>query len=1212
MNLKWDKIKSFFATNVVSINIAIALLFALLTMAIPLRKNSLSVQIDKIQSIVRERERILEEYAYEALETPNDRWLEIPNFPSDMVLYKYNSDTIQSWIGEFPIINDDISKENYLSPYFLYKFHYVDWQNEYINPLSEVTNTEQYVNIGSKWYVVKLYARESQKVVAGLLIKTEERVAASTASEAINPIFDIDESFDIKPITEEFSNIVIGKDGKALFSVCQNVENHPTGKVSPLIWGVVLFLFFALIGWFLKKRTIPRFAIFIVGITIIRVVCFIIEKYLPATQFFSPKLYADTNLFSSFGDLLLNNLYITLLVLAFYMIRKPLFGLKNRLGKTISWLSVFAVPILLSLYIHTTLSSLIRNSAIVMDLSRVTEIDIYTTLSYISYSLLFLVLMCVLGLLFSLLKPSVRHSLFSLKNTIIYILIVSLYVLLTISILAVKKESHSASLSADKLSIERDLDLELELRRIESNLGRDVISSTFFDTPGQNIYQIEQRFSDLYFQRIKQKYHISMTICSENDMMQIAGRVVNCINHYASILQENNATPIAEGSSFFYLGNYKGRFGYLGLFFYDTSNGPINLFIEVSSKVYEENLGYPSRLIDYSTADFSIVNLPSYYSYAKYYKNKLTLHNGDYSYSRFLDQYDVSKSISQEDGYLHFINTISDDTTVFITRPVRSVFPYFVAYSYIVLLFMAVFYIALRFRKFRRHLLTFNFRKKSIRSSLTFFITLLLTLSLIAAGVGSVWFSLRYYRGINQDQMDDKIQTAHKTLSSFFDYAQAYHYLNNDDFFSGIDNSTNDLHRAMERLSSEIHSDINLYDSRGKLIHSTKQELFSKFTLSGRMNSKAYNEITNKNISRYINKERIGGLKFNSLYSALYNDNGELYAIINIPYFYRNSSISADVTQIVAAIINIIILLLLFALFVARVLSRRLTEPLTQISNKMKSIDVAKSPEHIYYKGDNELGALIESYNKMVDSLSESTRQMAQNEREKAWSDMARQIAHEIKNPLTPMKLSIQRLVKLKTNNPQAFEEKFSDISQGIIEQIDILSNTASEFSSYAKFYVEDTSIFNLYDVIKEEVVLFDNRENLRIVFTHDTQECYVYARKGQIIRVVVNLITNAIQALEQLSEKGFIKVSIQTRDNEYIVSVDDNGNGVDSENLKKLFSPNFTTKTSGNGLGLAISKSIVEQSGGKIWHQSSELGGASFSFSLPKYIEDKTMKNNN
>ena len=246
------------------------------------------------------------------------------------------------------------------------------------------------------------------------------------------------------------------------------------------------------------------------------------------------------------------------------------------------------------------------------------------------------------------------------------------------------------------------------------------------------------------------------------------------------------------------------------------------------------------------------------------------------------------------------------------------------------------------------------------------------------------------------------------------------------------------------------------------------------------------------------------------------------------------------------------------------------------------------------------MGELVGAYNKMVDDLEESTQRLAQSEREQAWSEMARQIAHEIKNPLTPMRLSIQHLIRLKQRGIEGWEDKFEDVANSILEQIDILSNTASEFSSFAKFYYEDNAEINLYQLISEQMVLFDTRENIRIAFDYCKTECKVFARKGQIIRVLVNLVSNAVQALEESG--GYICISLKEDGGSYVVSIDDNGPGVKIEDENKLFKPNFTTKSSGTGLGLAICRNIIEQSGGKISYRRSELGGACFSFTLPKY----------
>ena len=350
-----------------------------------------------------------------------------------------------------------------------------------------------------------------------------------------------------------------------------------------------------------------------------------------------------------------------------------------------------------------------------------------------------------------------------------------------------------------------------------------------------------------------------------------------------------------------------------------------------------------------------------------------------------------------------------------------------------------------------------------------------------------------------------------------------------------------------------------------------------------------------------VNKENIAELSYHSLYAPIINAEGKLIAIVNIPYFARSAGMS-ELSPIIASIINIYILLLLAAVLGGTIISNSISRPLAEISRNMQRVDISGHAEHINYRNDDELGVLVGSYNKMVDDLEESTKRLAQSEREQAWSEMARQIAHEIKNPLTPMRLSIQHLIRLKQRGVEGWEDKFEDVAGSIMEQIDILSNTASEFSSFAKFYYEENTVFNLYNLITEQKILFDTRDNIKILFNREYEEALVFARKGQIIRVVVNLLSNAIQALESVG-RGYVRISLMQKDGSYIVSIEDNGPGVKDEDISKLFKPNFTTKSSGTGLGLAISRNIIEQSGGTIWYSRSELGGADFSFSLPVYF---------
>ena len=249
----------------------------------------------------------------------------------------------------------------------------------------------------------------------------------------------------------------------------------------------------------------------------------------------------------------------------------------------------------------------------------------------------------------------------------------------------------------------------------------------------------------------------------------------------------------------------------------------------------------------------------------------------------------------------------------------------------------------------------------------------------------------------------------------------------------------------------------------------------------------------------------------------------------------------------------------------------------------------------------------------MVKDLSDSTRQLAQAERDKAWSQMARQVAHEIKNPLTPIKLEIQRLIRLKHNNNPKWEEKFDTVAAVVLEHIQILSDTANEFSTFAKLYTEDPVLVDLDKTLKDQLVIFDNRENIRFTYI-GMEEAYVMAPKPQLIRVFVNLITNAIQAVEIMQKEaedrgeavceGQIQIYLRNsiKAGCYDIVFDDNGPGVKGENLDKLFTPNFTTKTGGTGLGLAICRNIIQKCNGDITYQKSfTLNGASFTVTIPK-----------
>ena len=1142
----------------------------------------------RLERKVQGRQAILQGYVQQALEIPVDEWMRFDGLPDDMVIYRYNADTLQSWANQFPVANDEVDVLT-----LWYRINHLNSRSLFNAPLAYLTEQEQYVNLGSAWYVVKVYRKDAIKIISGLLIKTEYLSNNTILSSRINPELDVKRRMTITPVTFDEGAVVKGLDGGALFSLSDDLRSNLGGTPMTLRWMAILFFCAAMFSFIYNRRTFRVLWMYLLGLTAVRAICF---GFTPALRFsselFSPTLYADVGLFSSFGNFLLNNLYVSLVALGVYLLRKRILHLFSSCGmwakRGVVALSVLFVAAQM-FYINYVFVSLINNSSIVLELYRLEELSVYSIVAYASYALLFVGLLFTIQLVLPMLPFARRYSILRPRNLLVYIAVVSLYTMLVVGGMGFRKEQQVSKVWANKLAVERDIGLELQLRSMEEKLGRDPIIGAMLSLPQERYNLIQSRMEELYLKGVSQKYEISVTICRPNDMLldNKWQQMVDCSSFYQDMLQ--SGVPLAEGSSFFFLNNYNGRVSYLGVLPYNTMQGPITMYIELESRYTRDAMGYTAVLFGYKASDN--VNMPQAYSYAKYIDNRLVIYKGSYVYPMVSDpgNYAYGTSVVKEDNYLHFVSRSDNDNIIIITREKRNVYHYLVSFSYLMLFYSGVAFMFVNVRKVGKRSLRIRLPKNSFRRKITYLITSSLVVSLICMGFGSVLFCLNYYRENNRTQMEERMQTVQQTLNDLCKYAESYNQIN-----------TSTLFQSLDRISKNTQTTINLFDPHGRLIRSTQPELFDRYLLASRINPQAYYQLVHENRMQVIADEKLGELEYSSLYAPIYNVEGKLVAIANIPYFAKDSYIAGDVSSILATIINIYILLVLAAIFGGTALANQLSKPLAEIGHKMKLIDVSKKTEHLNYRNKDELGELVGAYNKMVDALEASTQKLAQTEREQAWSEMARQIAHEIKNPLTPMRLSIQHLIRLKQRGVEGWEEKFEDVASSILEQIDILSETASEFSSFAKFYYEENSVVDLAELINDQRVFFDTRENIKILYTYCHRECMVNVRKGQIIRVLVNLVSNAIQALED--KGGYIRISLTEESGWYTVSIEDNGPGVKPEDEHKLFKPNFTTKSSGTGLGLAICRNIIEQSGGKISYRRSDLGGACFSFTLPVY----------
>jgi nitrogen fixation/metabolism regulation signal transduction histidine kinase len=406
----------------------------------------------------------------------------------------------------------------------------------------------------------------------------------------------------------------------------------------------------------------------------------------------------------------------------------------------------------------------------------------------------------------------------------------------------------------------------------------------------------------------------------------------------------------------------------------------------------------------------------------------------------------------------------------------------------------------------------------------------------------------------------------------------------------------------MVRRVAEIHgTDINFYDLRGNLVVSSNLIIYSKGILSEKMNPLAYYNLHNMNFIQYINDEQMGKVSYQSIYSPVRDAGGNAYAYLNIPSFDSQMELKREISNFLVTIINLNAFIFLIAGAIALFITNRITSSFTLISNKMRAINLGKTNEEIPWHRNDEIGGLVTEYNKMLNKLEASAAQLAKSEREGAWREMARQVAHEIKNPLTPMKLSIQYLQKAIDNNSPNVKEMTSGVAKTLVEQIDHLSKIAADFSQFANIGNPRSEVFDIHEMLHSLASLYMATENLEFHWHPVPKRVILFADKTQLNRLFTNLLQNAVEACDNKAHKKIV-MSEELEEGYIIIKISDNGDGIPVQVQEKIFTPNFTTKTSGTGLGLAMSRNIIEQAKGELWFETKENEGSVFFVKIPLF----------
>ena len=721
---------------------------------------------------------------------------------------------------------------------------------------------------------------------------------------------------------------------------------------------------------------------------------------------------------------------------------------------------------------------------------------------------------------------------------------------------------------------------------IEKNIENDKHISKQLHYSAFNYDSIYDYLKMNFFTEYFDKYDFQLTICSPYDsvfIQQPDNEWQYCYGFF-NFLTDSMGVKLPN-SNFYFIDNKNGRTSYLGKIKCKATNKnpEYTLFIELDSKQFSKALGYPELLLD----DKINNEAKNGYSYAIYKNDKLITRSGNFPYSLDRNVYGdkFNKNIFFKfEGYDHLIHNVDNQTSIIISKPTLKFIDELISFSYLLIFYSLIIIIILLFNRD----LTINF-KFNIKNKIKISIVSILIFSLLLIAVVTVYFSINQFKKNQNKNISEKIQSVLVELE---------HKLGYENNLENV--SPEYLNSLLIKLSNVFYSDINLYDVKGKLLSTSRNEIFNIGLIGRRINFDAYNRlITNKN-AQFINYEKIGNLNYLSAYVPFTNNNNKLLAYLNLPYFSKQSALENDVSKIIVTIINIYALLVILSLIIAVFISNQVTKPLQLIQNKIRDIDLRKKNEYLEYNIEDEIGSLVKEYNRMVDELEQSAVLLAKSERETAWREMAKQIAHEINNPLTPMKLSVQFLQRAWNDNDPEFPDKLKNVSQTLVEQIDTLSAIASEFSNFAKIPKSKNENVDIVKIAKSSMNLFNDIENIKLNANfNNIENITVFADKEKLMRVFNNLIKNAIQSIDD-NKKGVVDIDISTGNNNVLIKISDNGKGIDDDLKLKLFEPNFTTKTSGMGLGLSIVKNIVNDINGSVWFNS-ELGkGTTFYVKLP------------
>jgi len=1051
------------------------------------------------------------------------------------------------------------------------------------------------------------------------------------------------------------SKVILNEEGDTLFYIYfEGLISSPEPGIMVKVF-LLLFLFFSVlfidrIANEMAKRAGPVAGLIFLASFLILIRFLMLQNldlnYIKNLDLFSPLHYASSFLSPSLGDFSINCLSIFWLSVYFRKRFRTKFILSN---PQYIVLRIFAYLLLIAnlFLISLSVQGLVIDSNISLDINNFLTLDIFSFialsdiaflyiafflftmgflslipekrtfyfsdyLSFIIASLLILPLIIYVPLRINRLWIYVGAALFlairhfvhrrkipfsSFTAIIIWLIFFSAFGAILLNRFNTEKELNRRSLFLTKLENSRDPVFEFHFYDVHDKLQSDVLALNYFKNPVISKKSLSDRISFLYFREWLNQYNISIESFAADSSSYKNARILR-FDDYLSVSDDVRDSKFKDLE---YISPYPGVYYYRTLLTIKrpgqvSGSGFLSITFKPKSLSYSNV--YPELLLENKIIPTGEYDL---YDYAVYSNSQLVKSKGDYPYRLFFHSTDTMRyAYISEGGYNHLIHEINSGISLWVSKrddgkmiPV-SLFSYLFCYFLLIILCMLFIRWIVKWVSGSR--LRISWSEMSFRNRIQFIIIFIIVITFLSIGFLTIWNISSQYDAYHHARLNRKVTQVMAGLENF------RHQGHDDNNWNILYQSPDLLAKEVSNLS-HIHSmDINIFDTNGDLISSSQTAIFDKGLLTRKINPMAYYQIVRNKKSKFINEERVGALRYLASYVPLLDQSGHLQAIVNLPYFAKEQNLRNEISSFLVYFINVYVLLLVLAGIIAVFISNTVTRSLKVIGDKLKQVQLGKPNEPIQWPNNDEIGQLIRQYNRMIKELEISAVKLARSERESAWREMAKQVAHEIKNPLTPMKLSIQHLQRAWMNKDPNIGPLIKKTTHTLVDQIENLSNIADEFSNFAKMPKAKKSKLDLTALLQSMRVLYQN-ESAEISFKYPDEKIFVFADKDQILRVFNNLIKNALQAIPE-NRVGRIKIVAKVRKKSVTIRINDNGVGILPEQEKQVFTPKFTTKSSGMGLGLAISQNVIHSHGGEIWFESKPPEGTDFFIRLPLLTE--------